>query len=189
MSVGGQIVRLVGNYRRGIVSVASRAIRKIDTLDIKILCFLQQNGRMQKHLLAEAVNLSASPCADRIRRLEQAGVITGYRAEIDVSRFLPLTYVTILVSLENHRAHDFKRFEAAVLEAEEIVHCEALVGDVDYVLQFVGRSLEHYQHFMEALLEANVGVQRYAGYVRSKTIKHEAAFPVARAVAWRDANT
>jgi Lrp/AsnC family transcriptional regulator, regulator of ectoine-degradation genes len=184
MSVGNHIAKLVSSSRMIFAGAVERASRNLDARDIKILSFLQRNGRMQKHVLAEAVNLSASPCADRIRRLEQAGFIRGYHADVDVSRFLALTHVTVLVSLENHRAQDFRKFEAVVLAAEEIVHCEAMVGEIDYVLHFVGRSLEHYQSFIERLLEQNVGVQRYLGYVRSKTIKHETEFPVARAISW-----
>lgn len=184
MAVGNQIERLLTHTRRTFSGTVGRVARKLDALDIKILTHLQANGRIQKHILAEAVNLSASPCADRVRRLEQQGFIRGYYADIDTSKFLELTHVTVLISLESHRAQDFRRFEAAIAQAEEVQHCEASIGDVDYVLHFVGKSLEHYQSFMEKLLEANVGVQRYAGHVRAKVTKSEGPFPVPRAVAW-----
>ena len=92
---------------------------KLDRYDLAILQKLQQEGRITKVALAEAVNLSSSPCWERLRRLEDAGYITGYQANLNLRKLAPVTEVMVEVSLANHQAADFKRFETAILEVSE----------------------------------------------------------------------
>lgn len=148
---------------------------KLDHYDIAILRELQQNGRISKRELAERIGLSVSPCWVRMRKLEEAGYIRGYRAEIDLERLGRLCRVTTLVRLETHHGDDFKRFEQAVHEIPEIVNCEAVIGESDYILSFVAIDIDHYQQLMESLLEMDVGILNYFSHVRSKAIKDEAS--------------
>ena len=96
---------------------------KLDAFDIKILAALQRNGRMTKLKLAEEINLSPSPCWERLRRLEEAGIIRGYHAEIDIDQLTRSTVVFVEVTLQSHQAHDFRRFEDTIKEIPEIVEC------------------------------------------------------------------
>ncbi len=144
---------------------------KTDKYDLAILRILQENGRITKVALAQEVNLSPSPCWERLRRLEEAGYITGYRATVDLRKIAPLTEVFVEVTLANHQAADFKRFEAAVQDIPEIVECAATGGGIDYVMKLVVADVDGYQRLMDRLLDSGIGIDRYFGYIVTKPVK------------------
>ena len=96
------------------MSTAKNGTPRLDERDIKILSILQREGRLSKAALAERVNLSSTPCWERLHRLEQAGIIESYGAQISLKAFGPVTVVFVEISIENHRAEDFQRFEQAI---------------------------------------------------------------------------
>ncbi|SFA87222.1 transcriptional regulator, AsnC family [Poseidonocella pacifica] len=144
---------------------------RLDRYDFAILRELQANGRMTKTALAEAVNLSPSPCWERLKRLEEGGLITGYRAMIDIRKFAPVTVVLVEITLEGHKAEDFRRFEAQVKEIPEVCDCWATGGGVDYILRLVLRDVDAYQRLMDGLLDSDAGIERYFGYIVTKSVK------------------
>jgi len=87
---------------------------KLDKIDIRILCELQKNGRISNVELAELINLSPSPCLMRVKRLQTEGFITGYSAQIDVSKLGRTLTVFAEITLKNHRQIDFARFLTTV---------------------------------------------------------------------------
>jgi Lrp/AsnC family transcriptional regulator, regulator of ectoine-degradation genes len=144
---------------------------RLDERDIRILAILQREGRISKTELASRVNLSPTPCWERLNRLETAGVITGYGARLNPEIFGPRTVVFVQAELENHRAADFHRFEAAMHEAPQVVECWAVGGGFDYILKITATDIEDYQRFMDDLLEADVGLKRYFSFLVTKPIK------------------
>src|SRR5690606_5258745 len=122
---------------------------KLDDRDIKILSILQREGRIPKATLAERVNLTPTPCWERLKRLEDAGIIEGYGARISLRAFGPLTIVFVQIELESHQAEDFARFEAAIGKIDQIVECWAVGGGIDYMLKIITRDLEGYQKLIE----------------------------------------
>lgn len=151
---------------------------KLDEFDIRILVALQRDGRITKLKLADEIGLSPSPCWERMRRLEKAGLIRGYHADLDFHRVLKTEQFFVELTLRNHQASDFERFEAAIQAVPEIIECYAVGGGVDYVLHVVTTSIEQYQRLMESLLEAEVGILRYFTYVVTKPIKRQREFPL-----------
>ena len=160
---------------------------RLDRHDVGILKALMRDGRMTKASLAEAVNLTASPCWERLRRLEQARVITGYAARVDVKKLAPATVVMVELSLRQHRAADFERFEQAVRDIPEIVECQATGGGVDYVMKVVTADVDAYQRLMDALLGRDLEIGRYYSYIVTKTVKDTAELPLDRLLAPGDA--
>jgi Lrp/AsnC family transcriptional regulator, regulator of ectoine-degradation genes len=144
---------------------------KLDAIDIKILAALQRDGRITKLRLADEVNLSPSPCWERMRRLERAGYIRGYHAEIELSRIIRHVTVFVEITLESHAASDFARFESAVTDVPEVVECHAIGGGVDYLLKVLALDIAHYQELIDRLLEARIGIARYFTYVVTKPVK------------------
>jgi Lrp/AsnC family transcriptional regulator of ectoine degradation len=144
---------------------------KLDDRDLKILSILSSEGRISKAELAKRVNLSAAPAWERLKRLEEAGIITGYRAEIALKKLAPHMTVFMAAELESHRAHDFQLFERALLPLDEVVACWAVGGGFDYILQIVTRDIDSYQRLVDHLLEARVGLARYFTYVVTKPVK------------------
>ncbi|SDD60725.1 Lrp/AsnC family transcriptional regulator [Rhodospira trueperi] len=146
---------------------------KLDERDLRIIEILQREGRLSKSELARRVNLSSTPCWERLRHLEDAGIIEGYEARVSLKAFGPLTQVVVTVELESHLPEDFARFEAAVRAHPEIFECDSLGGGIDYVLRVLARDLESYQAFMDRLLAAGLGIRRYFTYVVTKPVKRE----------------
>jgi Lrp/AsnC family transcriptional regulator of ectoine degradation len=159
------------------VSASKTGTQRLDARDIKILSILQREGRISKTALAERVNLSSTPCWERLRRLEDAGIIESYGAQISLRAFGPVAIVFVEVSIENHRSEDFKRFEGAIAKVPEIVECWAVGGGIDYLCKVVVRNLADYQVLIERLLAEEIGIQRYFTYVVTAPVKNE-PFPV-----------
>ncbi|WP_198663078.1 Lrp/AsnC family transcriptional regulator [Cohaesibacter intestini] len=151
---------------------------KLDDRDIAILAILQTEGRITKAALAQRVNLSPTPCWERLKRLEQAGIIESYEARLSLKAFGALSIILVEVELDSHRAEDFDRFELAVQSYPEILECWAVGGGLDYILKIVTKDVDHYQRLIDHMLEANIGLRRYFTYVVTKPVKSTAALPL-----------
>ncbi|HLZ06070.1 MAG TPA: Lrp/AsnC family transcriptional regulator [Bradyrhizobium sp.] len=142
---------------------------KLDRIDLNILAQLQKDGRMTNANLADAVGLSASPCLQRVKRLEATGYITGYGAQINLAKLTESITVFTEVTLVDHRREDFVRFEANLRKVDELMECHLVSGGYDYLLRFVSRNINHYQERMENLLERNIGIEKYFSYIVLKS--------------------
>ncbi|WP_427969348.1 Lrp/AsnC family transcriptional regulator [Altererythrobacter sp.] len=151
---------------------------KLDRIDLKILAELQKSGRITNVELSDAVGLSPSPCLTRVKRLEKAGFITGYAAQVDLNKLGEFLTVFTEVTLSEHRRGDFNRFETRIAKLDEIVECHLVSGGYDYLLKFIARGVTHYQQIMEDMLENDYGIEKYFSYVviKSPFIKHH--FPI-----------
>jgi Lrp/AsnC family transcriptional regulator of ectoine degradation len=152
---------------------------KLDPIDLRILDAIQRDGRITKLALAERVGLSPTPCWMRLRKLEKAGIVSGYHAKIAMRQIAPVATVLMEVTLGAHRQADFDRFERAIRAIPEIVACWSVGGGVDYVLKVMARDIDAYQRLVDGLLEREIGIDRYFTYVVTKTVKEETALPVA----------
>jgi DNA-binding Lrp family transcriptional regulator len=151
---------------------------KLDRIDIKILHELQKDGRITNIKLAEAVGLSPSPCLMRVKRLEKAGFIKGYSAQIELAKLGDTLTVFTEVTLSDHRRTDFGRFESTIQRFDEIVECHLVSGGYDYLLKFITRGIVHYQEIIETLLELNVGIEKYFSYVVIKSPFVKSYYPL-----------
>jgi len=147
---------------------------RLDRYDMQILQILHQQGRITKSGLAEAINLSISPCWERVKRLEAAGIIEGYGARVNTDKLLKRSPVLVEISLRQHNAEAFQRFEKAALKHDEIVECYATGGGVDYIIKVMSESIEQYQAFIDRCLESDMGIERYFTYIVTKTVKQQA---------------
>jgi DNA-binding Lrp family transcriptional regulator len=151
---------------------------KLDRIDLRILSQLQKRGRITNVELADAVGLSPSPCLIRVKRLEKAGYIVGYGAQIQLEKLGDVQVVFTEVTLADHRREDFINFVNAVKEVDEIVECHLASGGYDYLLKFVTRSVSHYQSIIEGLLERGIGIEKYFSYVIIKTAFVKTHYPL-----------
>lgn len=147
---------------------------KLDRIDLNILNKLQELGRITNVELADAVGLSPSPCLTRVKRLESAGYITGYGAQINMRKLGEYLTIFTEVTLREHRQGDFSRFESRIAKVDEVIECHTVSGGYDYLLKFVARGVGHYQTIIESLLEGEYGIEKYFSYVviRSPFVKH-----------------
>lgn len=153
---------------------------KLDRIDMKILAQLQRNGRVTNVNLADAVGLSASPCLLRVKRLEQAGYISGYGAQLNLAKLGETVTVFTEITLADHTKEYFVRFETALRRIDEVMECHLVSGGYDYLVKFVTRGLSHYQDIIEGLLERNSGISKYFSYIVIKTPIHKAEHPLDR---------
>ena len=143
----------------------------LDATDIRILSAVQQHGRLSKSRLAEIANVSATPCWSRLNRLSAAGFIRGYHADIALERVCDFTQVMVTVSLLHHSKAVFEQFENWVKRQDEITECVATGGGMDYVMKTVCPTLSGFQALMQAMLDAELGVDRYMTYIATRMIK------------------
>lgn len=151
---------------------------KLDPIDLRILAALQAEGRITKLTLSEKVNLSPSACFERLRRLEQAGYIKGYHADIDLNRIVKTTTALVEVTLGRHETTDFTHFEQAIAAAPEVLECYSIGGGIDYILKVVVVDIDHYQAVIDRLLSADLGIAKYFTYFVTKPVKRQLAYPL-----------
>ena len=153
---------------------------KLDRIDMKILAELQRNGRITNVNLADAVGLSASPCLQRMKRLEQAGYIVGYRGHLNIAKLGETVTVYTEITLADHTREYFIQFETTLRRVEEVMECHFMSGGYDYLVRFVARGLTHYQEIIDGLLERNAGIAKYFSYVVIKTPIRKHEYPLDR---------
>jgi len=141
-----------------------------DSIDRKILKTLQQDGRMSITDLSEIVHLSKTPCAERVRRLEKAGLIKGYRAELSPQQ-LGLPYVTFVqVTLERTTTDVLEKFNLATARIPEVESCHMVAGGYDYLLKIRTRDMAHYRQVLGESIGALPGVSNTHTYPVMQTV-------------------
>ncbi len=138
--------------------------RKLDRTDCRILEILQRDGRISNVELATLVNLSASACLQRVRKLEARGLITGYHARINLNEIHPTVSVLALVTL-HHDKENFSGFEEIVQQIPDIVECLKVSGEFDYQLRFECRDMERYHDLSETLLNKAKGITNLSSHI------------------------
>jgi Lrp/AsnC family transcriptional regulator, leucine-responsive regulatory protein len=154
----------------------------LDALDRRILRVLQDDGRITFDALAAQVGLSSSAALRRVRRLEDAGVISGYVAVVPPERIgLGLTaYINIRLEkhTESHKRNPMDAFKAAVQAWPEVVECAALTGEMDYLLRVVVEDMAHYSRFIMDTLLKHPSVEDCKSSFMLERIKGTAAWPL-----------
>jgi len=147
----------------------------MDEVDRSILAVLAEDGRISNAELATRVGLSPSPCLRRVRRLEETGVIRGYRALIDPAAVGRSLRVFAGVRLVRHARPDVVAFERAVIRLPDVVHCHHVTGNYDYLLEVEVADLPAYEDFHANRLANLPGVAAVTSYVTMKTLSADTA--------------
>jgi DNA-binding Lrp family transcriptional regulator len=129
-------------------------MRRLDSIDRHILHELQQDGRITNVELARRVGISAPPCLRRVRSLEEAGYIKGYRALLDEKALGCEVTAFAMVHLSSQADPDLQAFKAFVSRAPLVRECWMLSGEADFVLKCVAPSLSRFQSFVTELTGA-----------------------------------
>jgi DNA-binding Lrp family transcriptional regulator len=153
-------------------------MEQLDQLDRKILALLQEDARLTNADLAERVHLSASQCSRRRQRLEEEGLIRGYRAVLDRDRLgFPLVNV-ISVTLATHNRDNARRFAELLANLPEVQEAHALTGEMDYVLKVVTPDLKSLSDFVNGVLLPHESVQHVKTAIVLETLKESWALPL-----------
>jgi DNA-binding Lrp family transcriptional regulator len=151
----------------------------VDTIDRKILAELQAEGRLTVTELAQRVGLSVAPCHRRLRELERAGAIRGYRAVVDPAAIGLGFEVLVQVTMDREDAATIADFERGLAQIPEIRHAERLFGDPDYLLRVATADIAAYQTLRDEHLATLPGVQRLTSTIVMKRIVEERPYPLA----------
>ena len=150
----------------------------MDTIDIKILRELQENGRLSNVELARRINLSPTPCLERVRRLERSGIIRKYVALIDPHGLGSAMLVFVQVTLDRMTADVFEQFRDAAVKLPEVLECHMISGGFDYMLKARVRDMLAYKVFLGESLVTLPGVRETHSYVVIEEVKSTTAIPI-----------
>jgi Lrp/AsnC family leucine-responsive transcriptional regulator len=145
--------------------------RGLDRIDRQLLRALQAEGRVPVTQLARAVNLSVTPCNERVRRLERAGYIRGYYADLDPAKLNQSLLAYIEVHLDRTTPDVFERFKHAMLASDEVMECQMVAGGFDYLLKVRVRDMEAYRRFLGDRLAGIRGVMQTHTYFVMEEVK------------------
>jgi Lrp/AsnC family leucine-responsive transcriptional regulator len=149
----------------------ARKPKPLDRIDRRILEVLQDDGRISNVALARKVNLTPTPCLERVRRLERDGFILGYSARLDPD----LVGAGLLVFAEitlTHTARDvFQEFRAEALKLPQILDCHLVSGNFDYLIKARVRDMQEYREFLGEKLLSLPGVNGSRSYVVMEEVK------------------
>ena len=149
----------------------------MDQTEKHILTLLQADGRMSNVELAAKIGLSESPTFRRVRQLEDAGVITGYAAEVN-QRLLGLSVTAFVqVTMERQPDSTTEAFHAAVATEDHIIECHAMSGSHDYLMKVVARNIDHFSELCMQRILKFPGVHHVESNFSLKEIKHRRILP------------
>lgn len=154
-----------------------------DRIDARILEQLSEDGRRSVVELAERVGLSETPCARRIRLLEQAGAIRGYSAVLDPARLGLNVRAFVQVKLERHTDENIDQFRSELAGIEEVISCHATTGTYDFLLHVVAPDLESFSRVVLKRLMKIFYVRDVHSSIVLETLKETSRLPLGQLVA------
>jgi len=154
------------------------SIMKNDQISLNILTELQADSSIRNQDLADKIGLSPSPCLQRVRKLEKEKVITGYTAQINLSKIFDHVVVILEVSLKNNDIKSALSFEAYIRKNPMVIECNQVSGQFDYLVKFISRSIEHYMAESDKMLDHCEAIGSIKTHVAMKTIKEFTGFPI-----------
>ena len=152
---------------------------KLDRRDTQILAALQQDGRRSVVELAELIGLSPTPCARRLRQLEESGVIQGYTAVVEPRALGLSVQAFVQVRLERHTDENVEQFKRALADLEEVIGCFAMTGAHDFMLHVVVPDLDSLQTVVLRKLLKIPSVRDVQSSIVLETVKHSPRLPLA----------
>ncbi len=152
--------------------------KNFDQIDRHILTELQENGRMPIVELAGRINLTKTPCAERVRRLERDGAIAGYRAELDPDQLGAGFVMVVMVTLGQTSDNAFELFNAAAQRIPEIQTCFLVAGNFDYLLLVRTSDISRYRNVLGDQIGKLPGVRQTHSYVVMEEVVNRKALPV-----------
>ncbi|MCD2513152.1 winged helix-turn-helix transcriptional regulator [Comamonas endophytica] len=124
-----------------------------DRIDLAILDVLQRQGRISMTDLAEKVGLSASPCTERVKRMEREGVIEGYHARLSPEALGRTLLVFVEIKLSEKSADVFDKVKRELAQMPEVMEAHLVSGDYDYLVKFRLRGMGEYRHLLGNILK------------------------------------
>lgn len=155
-------------------------MRDFDRIDLKILDILQREGRISVTELAERVSLSATPCSDRVKRMEREGVITGYHARVNPAALGKNLLVFLEIKLSAKSGDVFDKVKKELLYVPEVMECHLVSGDFDYLVKARLTEMNEYRRLLGEILKRLPASAESHSYIVMEEIKETLFLPVDR---------
>ncbi|PKO50541.1 MAG: transcriptional regulator [Betaproteobacteria bacterium HGW-Betaproteobacteria-21] len=146
-------------------------MQNLDRIDRKILVELQKNGRVSMTELAQRIGLSATPCTERVRRLERDGIITGYHAHLNPQALGKSLLVFIEIKLSTRSGEVFERVRKELTTIPEVMECHLVSGDFDYLIKARIGEMSEYRRLLGDLLTQLPPAAESRSYVVMEELK------------------
>ena len=155
-------------------------MHELDRLDRKILDLLQRDGRMSMTELASQVGLSASPCTERVKRMERSGVIAGYHALVKPEALGKTLLVFVEIKLSAKSSDVFETVRRELLYMPEVMECHLVSGNFDYLVKLRLRGMKEYRVLLGDILKRLPVAAESHSYVVMEEIKESQYLAVDR---------
>ena len=155
-----------------------KTVADLDRTDRRILKTLQNNGRIANVDLAREVNLTPTPCLERVKRLEKDGFITAYVALLDPVKANAALCAYIEVQLISTTTEAIRLFNQQMLSLDEVLECQMVAGGFDYLIKIRVADMQHYQRFLGEKLSTIEGISQTHTYVVIEDVKSVTAIRI-----------
>ncbi|OUS28725.1 leucine-responsive transcriptional regulator [Thalassotalea sp. 42_200_T64] len=154
-------------------------IKPLDRIDKNILNELQNNGRLSNVELSKRVGLSPTPCLERVKKLEQENIITGYSADLNPKYLDAALLVFVEITLSRNARDVFEEFSNAVMKLEVIQECHLVSGSFDFLLKTRVSDMQAYRNLLGDTLLTLPAVSDSRTYVVMEEVKSTNNLPIA----------
>ena len=151
---------------------------KLDSIDRNILTILQAQGRITNSKLSEEIGLSPAPTLERVKKLEQLGIIVSYHAKLDNAKIGLGVTTFVIVSLNGHTKAKIEGFIDAIKDIEEVIECHHITGAGDFILKVISKDIQSYQKLMLEKVSEIKEVDNMQSMVVLSTYKDSKILPV-----------
>ncbi len=155
-------------------------MEKLDKTDYKILALLQKNANLTIKEIAKATNLSITPIHERMKRLENEGIIEYFTVILNKRKLGKWLQVHCQVTLDKQTQHNFVEFEEAISSFSEVIECSVVSGGFDYLLKILVEDMEQYNVFYQTKLAVIEAVAHINSFFVMKEVKNSSALPMDR---------
>lgn len=152
----------------------------LDRTDLLILSELQNNARISNVALSKRVNLSPTPCLERVKRLEKARYIKGYHAELNANKLNADLLVFVQVLLDKTTPDVFSEFTTALAHLDQVQECHMVGGGFDYLLKMRFYDMKAYRSFLGNELTSIRGIMQTHSYFVMEEVKSTTSIPLPR---------
>lgn len=149
-----------------------------DRIDRRILAILQRDGRITNQRLSEEVALSPSACLARVKRMEKAGVITGYRAQVDATRLGSCLVVFAELTAAAHDIASTRRIEAALRDMPQAMEAYQVSGNYDYLVRFLVADLSEWTRLADELATGKLRIETVKTVAAMRVLKPWSGVPI-----------
>ncbi|MBY8151202.1 Lrp/AsnC family transcriptional regulator [Vibrio fluvialis] len=151
---------------------------QLDKIDRQILAILQKDSTVSLNDLAEAVNLTTTPCWKRLKKLEESGILSKRVALLDPEK-LDLSFIAfVMVKTSDHSHEWYRRFVATVDEYPEVMEFYRMAGEYDYMMKVLVKDMKHFDQFYKKLVNSVDGLNNVTSTFAMESLKYTTELPL-----------